>query len=130
MGEASPVIRVAASERTTAGPVVPGMVREQAFATEGVWAGLARTAPGMDSGWHHHGDHESVIFILSGTLRMESGAGGSSVCDAGPGDFLYVPRGAIHRELNPGNEESRIVVARAGHGPTTANVDGPAAGAG
>ena len=94
--------------------------------TEGLWAGLARTEPGMDSGWHHHGDHESVIYVLSGALRMESGAGGASVFDAEPGDFLYVPRGAIHRELNLGAVESQIIVARAGHGPTTTNVDGPA----
>lgn len=126
MSESDPVIRRTAAERTTTGPAVEGMVREQAFATDGLWSGLARTKPGMDSGWHHHGEYESVIFVLSGTLRMESGPGGSSVFDAEPGDFLYVPRGAIHRELNTGGETSQIVVTRAGHGPPTINVDGPA----
>jgi uncharacterized RmlC-like cupin family protein len=54
------------------------------------------------------------------------GPGGSAVVEAGPGDFLYVPKGAIHREGNPGDEESRLVVVRAGHGPAVVNVDGPA----
>ena len=44
----------------------------------------------------------------------------------GAGDFLHVPKGAIHREGNPGDEESRLVVVGAGHGPAVVNVDGPA----
>ena len=42
------------------------------------------------------------------------------------GDFVHVPKGAIHREGNPSDEESHLVVVRAGQGPTTINVDGPA----
>jgi hypothetical protein len=38
-----------------------------------------------------------------------------------------VPRGAIHREGNPGGEPSEIVVVRSGHGPVVINVVGPAA---
>jgi uncharacterized RmlC-like cupin family protein len=104
------------------------MVREQAIAMERLWAGLARTEPGMASGWHHHGDHDTAIYVVSGALRMESGPGGSSVIDAGPGDFLHVPKHAIHREANPTDTESHLVVVRAGEGPTTINVDGPALG--
>ncbi|MEX2372353.1 MAG: cupin domain-containing protein [Dehalococcoidia bacterium] len=126
MTDSDPVVHVTAAERAVEGPAAAGMVRERAFDTDGLWAGLARTDAGMDSGWHHHGDHESVIFVLSGTLRMESGPGGGEVIEAGPGDFLYVPRGAVHRELNTGDVESQIVVARAGSGTTTTNVDGPA----
>ena len=49
------------------------------------------------------------------------------VDDAVAGDFLFVPRGAVHREANPGSEESRLVVVRAGTGALVVNVDGPAA---
>lgn len=129
MANSDPVTRVTASARTHAAPSMPGMVREQAIATEGLWAGLARTEPGMTSGWHHHGEHETAIYVLSGSLRMESGPDGSSVLEAGPGDFLYVPRGAVHREANPGVEESQLVVVRSGQGPTTINVDGPGSAA-
>ena len=59
---------------------------------------------------------------------MESGPGGAEVVEAGPGDFLHVPKGAIHREANPGDEESHIIVVRAGRGPAVINVDGPAPG--
>src|SRR6266508_137475 len=96
------VRRIGPDERTP-GAQTPGMVRQEAIATAGMWAGLARTDPGVVSGWHHHGDYESAIYVLSGALRMEFGAGGAEVLDAGPGDFVYVARGAIHRESNPGD---------------------------
>jgi uncharacterized RmlC-like cupin family protein len=80
----------------------------------------------MTSGWHHHGEYETSIYVASGALRMKSGPGGSATVEAGPGDFLPVPPGAIHREGNPGADESHLVVVRAGHGPPVVNVDGPA----
>jgi len=127
MDPARPVSRVAPTERS-AGDPTPGMIREQAIAIDGLWAGLVRTEAHMVSGWHHHGDYDTSIYVVRGSVRMESGPGGSQVVDAGPGDFLYVPKGAIHREGNPGSEESHLVVVRAGRGPTVVNVDGPARG--
>ena len=102
------------------------MERLQAFATEGHWSGSARTEPGMMSGWHHHGEYESVIYVLTGALRMEFGPGGADTVEAGPGDFVLVPRGAVHRESNPTDAVAEIVVFRSGHGESTFNVDGPA----
>jgi uncharacterized RmlC-like cupin family protein len=127
VGAADDVVRVSADQRVEADPT-PGMVREQAVAVEGMWAGYVRTEPGVVSGWHHHGDHDSTIYVAEGALRLEFGPGGSRALDAGPGDFVHVPKGAVHREANPGSSESRLVVVRAGHGPPTVNVDGPAPG--
>ena len=118
------VRRIGPEERTEGAPTL-GMIREEAVATERMWAGLARTQAGMVSGWHHHGDYESSIYVLSGGLRMEFGPGGAEVLDAGPGDFLYVAPGAIHRESNLSGEESRIVVVRSGSGEPVFNVEGP-----
>ena len=127
MGEASEVRVVRPGERVP-GPPTPGMDRQQAIATDGMWAGYARTEPRMLSAWHHHGEYESAIYVLSGVLRMESGPGGRSVIEAGPGDFLFVPSHAIHREGNPSDEPGEAIVVRAGHGESNVNVDGPAAG--
>jgi uncharacterized RmlC-like cupin family protein len=115
---------ITAAERRESDPT-PGMTREQAVGSAGMWAGYVRTEGRATSAWHHHGDHETAIYVLNGGLRMEFGPGGQDVLEAGPGDFIYVPRGAVHRETNPGDEESQIVVVRAGSGPTTTNVDGP-----
>ncbi|QZY30645.1 cupin domain-containing protein [Nocardioides coralli] len=59
-------------------------------------------------------------------MRLESGPGGGDVVEAGPGDFLRVPAGAVHRESNPGDAPSRAVIVRCGTGEPTVNVDGPA----
>lgn len=110
------------------GPPTPGIEREQAFATEAMWAGLVRTGPGMASGWHHHGEYETVIYVLTGTLRMEFGPGGSTAVDAGPGDFARVSKGVVHRESNPGTDPSTATVVRAGSGESIINVEGPDGG--
>jgi uncharacterized RmlC-like cupin family protein len=57
---------------------------------------------------------------------MESGPGGRDVVEAGPGDFLLVPPGAIHREGNPADEDGTVIVVRSGSGPPVTNVEGPA----
>lgn len=125
MAAADPVRFVPPTERLPQ-PAGGAMLREEAVATPGMWGGLARTSPGGDSGWHHHGDYQTTIYVVAGRLRMESGPDGTSVVEAGPGDFLYVPAGAIHREVNPGDEESQLVVVRGGSGEPVINVDGPA----
>ena len=122
--DATRVHRIAADERVD-GPPTPGMDRFTAVASDRLWAGGARTEPGMVSGWHHHGDHESAIYVLSGVLRMEFGPGGSEMFDAGPGDFVHVPRGAIHREGNPTEAVADVIVIRAGTGESVFNVEGP-----
>lgn len=118
-------VRRITPEERTAGAGTPGIIREEAVATDGMWAGLAKTAAGMVSGWHHHGDHESVIYVLSGALRMEFGPDGCETLDGGPGDFLYVARAATHRESNPTEQESHVVVVRSGSGEPVFNVEGP-----
>lgn len=125
MGAGDEVLLIRSDERK-AGPPTPGMDRQEAFATETMWAGYARTEPGMLSGWHHHGEYESAIYVVSGALHMEFGPGGTRSLDAGPGDFVFVPKGAIHREGNPSDEPADIVVVRSGMGESNVNVDGPA----
>lgn len=125
MAAADRVSHIPPEDRVEADPT-PGVTRERAIAVDGLWAGLARTEAGMTSGWHHHGDYETAIYVVSGQLHMESGPGGRDVVDGVAGDFLHVPAQAIHRESNPGDTESHIVVVRAGHGAPTINVDGPA----
>ena len=71
---------------------------------------------------------KKTIYITVGALRMEHGPGGASTIDAREGDFIHVPRGAIHREGNPTDRVSTLVVVRAGSGVPTINVDGPEPG--
>lgn len=118
-------VRLIRPAERTEGAATSGMTREEAIATGGMWGGFVRTEPGMVSGWHHHGDYETTIYVLSGAFRMESGPGGRDVEDARPGDFLHVPKGVIHREGNPATELGTAIVVRAGHGEQVFNAEGP-----
>ncbi len=120
----STIRKVTPSERVVGDPTA-GIVREEALTTAGLWAGLARTAPGVTSGWHHHGANETTLYVEAGAFRIEFGPGGRDAIDAEPGDFVLIPGKLIHRESNPAGVESRLVVVRAGTGPPTINVDGP-----
>jgi uncharacterized RmlC-like cupin family protein len=124
MASSESVSRIRPEDRVEGDPT-PGMVREQAIAVDGMWSGLVRTEGHMTSGWHHHGDYDTSIFVVSGALRIEWGPGGAVVVEAAPGDFVHVPKGVIHRESNPEDHESHLVVVRAGQGPPSVNVDGP-----
>lgn len=125
VAHADPARLVRPEQRVEADPTA-GMIRERAIDVDGLWAGFVRTAPGAISDWHHHGEYESSIYVASGQLRLESGPDGKDVITAVAGDFVHVPKGAIHREGNDAEHESHLVVVRAGHGVPTINVAGPA----
>lgn len=118
-------VRLIKPEQRREGQATPGMRREEAIATDRMWAGLVLTEPGMTSGWHHHGDYETAICVLTGALRMEFGPGGGEILEAGPGDFLFVEPRAIHRESNPTAEEATAVIVRSGSGEPVFNLDAP-----
>lgn len=123
--ESVPVVLIPDGHLQPADPT-PGMTRRMAAQGEGMWTGTVDTEPGATSGWHHHGEHETTLYVVSGRMRLESGPGGAEVVEAGPGDFLRVPAGAVHRESNPSGEPARAVIVRCGSGAPTVNVDGPA----
>ena len=126
-GAAAPITVTTTAQRTRQTTQTPGMLREEMYASPTVWIGEVRTAPGITSGWHHHADYESFIYVISGQIRMEFGVDGAQTCEGGPGDLLHVPTHAIHRESNPGDSEQVLLVMRAGAGTTPVyNVDGPA----
>ena len=122
----SEVRLVRPSDRTVDTQQTAGMTREAAIASAAMWAGLVRTAPRMSSGWHHHGDHETAIYVLKGRARIDFGRAGAASVDAREGDFIHVPPQAVHRESNPTDEEGQIIVVRAGTGAPVTNVEGPA----
>jgi uncharacterized RmlC-like cupin family protein len=42
----------------------------------------------MVSGWHHQGEYQTTIYVVTGALRMEFGPGGSNIVEPGPGDVV------------------------------------------
>src|SRR5215469_10836677 len=92
-------------------PQTPGMHREAAISrasagAEKIWAGTVIIQPGAQTGAHHHGALESVIYVVAGRARMRWGDRLEFVAEAGPGDFIYVPPFVPHQEINANASES------------------------
>lgn len=115
----TPVRKVAANALAPGDPT-PGMVREQAVVLDDLWSGRVRTEPGVTSGWHHHGEHDTVAYVVTGVFQVETRDG---VVSAEPGDFVHVPAHTVHRESNPSPEVAEVVLVRRGSGPLVVNVD-------
>ena len=98
-----------------------GMVRRRAFEAPGLWAGQVVTEPAAVSGWHHHDSNVSMLYVVSGVLRLEC-EGVEGWVDAVAGDYVRVPAFTVHRESNPGRDPSLAVIARSGDGIPTVNV--------
>jgi uncharacterized RmlC-like cupin family protein len=110
-------------------PQTPGMTREAAIThartgASKLWAGTVRIHPNAKTGAHHHGDLESVIFVVSGRARMRWGERLEYVAEAGPGDFIYVPPFVPHQEINASRDEPLMcVLVRSGQDPVVVNLD-------
>lgn len=117
-----PVRVVRPTDLTGADPTA-GMSRELAFESGLLWSGRVTTAPGAVSGWHHHDLNVSSLYVVQGVLRLEF-EGAEGHLDAVAGDFVQVPSFTVHRESNPTTEPSVAIIARAGGGVPTVNVEG------
>lgn len=113
-------------------PQTPGMNRAAAItqATAGaqkLWAGTVVIHPDAKTGAHHHGELESVIYVVSGRARMRWGERLEFVAEAGPGDFIFVPPFVPHQEINAqADEPLSCVLVRSDQEPVVVNLDIPA----
>ena len=110
-------------------PQTPGMTRAAAVnramaGASKLWAGTATIHPNAKTGPHHHGELESIIYVVSGKARMRWGERLEFFADAGPGDFIYVPPFVPHQEINANPDQPLVcVVVRSDQEPVVVNLD-------
>jgi uncharacterized RmlC-like cupin family protein len=110
-------------------PQTPGMHRAAAVTSDrtgatALWAGTVTIHPGARTGAHHHGELESVIYVVRGRARMRWGERLEFTAEAGPGGFVYVPPFVPHQEINALDDEPlECVVTRSGQQTIVVNLD-------
>jgi uncharacterized RmlC-like cupin family protein len=110
-------------------PQTPGMSRAAAIdaartGAEKLWAGTVVIHPDAKTGAHHHGELESVIYVVEGKARMRWGERLEFVAEAGPGDFIYVPPFVPHQEINAEPDAPlSCVVVRSGQEAVVVNLE-------
>ena len=107
----------------------PGMDRKAAInlarvGAQKIWAGTVSIQPNAKTGAHHHGELESVIYVVHGKARMRWGERLEFTAEAGPGDFIYVPPFVPHQEINASqNEALECVLVRSDNEAIVVNLD-------
>jgi len=120
---------VRAGELDSNTPQTPGMTRAAAIthASAGahkLWAGTVVVEPNAKTGAHHHGELETVLYIVKGRARFRWGDRLEFVDEAGPGDFIFVPPYVPHQEINARPDEPvEAVVVRSGQEPVVVNLE-------
>jgi len=106
----------------------PGYERRAAIApvlgiVSAIWGGLFVVAPGSRTGIHHHGEQETIAYVLSGICEIRWGERGESIARAEAGDFIHVPAFLPHMEINPSEKDPfRWVVVRSTATPIVINL--------
>src|SRR5450755_4790332 len=107
----------------------PGMTRAAAITNartgaSKLWAGTVVVQPNAKTGPHHHGELETVLYVVRGRARMRWGDHLEFTDEAGPGDFIYVPPFVPHQEINARPDElCEAVIVRSGQDPIVVNLD-------
>jgi uncharacterized RmlC-like cupin family protein len=120
---------VHADEVDTNTPQTPGMNRAAAITnvtcgSNKLWAGAVVIHPDAKTGAHHHGQLESVIYVVSGRARMRWGESLEYTAEAGPGDFIFIPPYVPHQEINAHSDQSlSCVLVRSDQQPVVVNLD-------
>jgi uncharacterized RmlC-like cupin family protein len=110
-------------------PQTPGMQRAAAVSralagSEGLWAGVTEVHPHVSSGRHHHGELETVIYVVSGRGKIRWWVDDQEYEeDVEPGDFIFVPPYVPHQEINPADTVSQWVIVRNSQDPVVVNLD-------
>jgi uncharacterized RmlC-like cupin family protein len=120
---------IRAGELDTNTPQTPGMTRAAAIThartgADKLWAGTVVVEPAARTAAHHHGEVETVLYIVKGRARFRWGDHLEFSEEAGPGDFIYVPPCVPHQEMNArADEPVEAVVVRSGQEPVVVNLD-------
>jgi uncharacterized RmlC-like cupin family protein len=101
MSDSSAIGIVHPSEFETGTLQTPGSERLAAAAPQlGVdatlWGGLFEVKQGARTGIHHHGEQQTIAYVLSGACEVRWGANGEFAASAGAGDFIHVPAFLLH----------------------------------
>ena len=128
LGLSSSIRVVHASELSVETLQTPGSLRMSAIAAaQGVissmWAGIFLVEASAKTAIHHHGEQETIVYVLAGEALVRWGDRGEYSATVKAGDFLHVPSWLPHQELNPSQQVPfRWIVVRSTPEPIVVNL--------
>lgn len=124
-----PPVRIIGPDSFDSGTAqTPGSARLAAIAPQlgiqsSLWGGLFEVEPRVRTGIHHHGERQTIAYVLSGLCEVRWGENGEYRASAKAGDFLHVPAFLPHMEINSSEKDPfRWVVVRSTPTPIVVNL--------
>ena len=116
-------VELSAETQQTSGSVRLSAIAAMNGIVSSLWAGIFVVEPSAKTGIHHHGEQDTVVYVLEGEAYVRWGNFGEHSVTVRAGDFLHVPSWLPHQELNPSKENSfRWVVVRSTPEPIVVNL--------
>jgi uncharacterized RmlC-like cupin family protein len=115
-------------ELTGGTPQTAGSDRLEALSSKtespsGMWGGLFFVEPKAETGIHHHGMQETIVYVLEGQALIRWGQRGEHEASVEPGDFVRIPPFVPHREINSSSSATFCwVVVRSTPDPIVVNL--------
>ena len=111
------------STKQTSGSVRQAAIAAQLGISSRMWGGVFLVEPGARTGIHHHGEQDTIVYVLEGESLVKWGERGDFEATARAGDFVHVPAWLPHMEINPSaTEPFRWVVVRSTPEPIVVNL--------
>ena len=107
----------------TSGSQRQAAVCAQTGVSSQIWGGTFLVEPGAHTGIHHHGEQDTIVYVLSGESLVRWGEQGEHQATARAGDFVHVPAWLPHMEINPSaTEPFHWIVVRSTPNPIVVNL--------
>jgi uncharacterized RmlC-like cupin family protein len=106
----------------------PGSERRAGVSTDmgietSLWGGIFVVEPGARTSIHHHGEQETIAYVLEGKCVVRWGEHGETSAAADAGDFIHVPAWLPHMEINASAKHRLVwVVVRSTTTPIVVNL--------
>ena len=128
MSKFAPIRVVSPSQFDNGTAQTPGSERRAAIARDlgvetALWSGLFSVQPGARTANHHHGEQETIAYVLKGECCVRWGERGEFSAIARQGSFIHVPAWLPHMEINQSlNSSFEWVVVRSTAAPIVVNL--------
>ncbi|MGV6805111.1 MAG: cupin domain-containing protein [Ruegeria sp.] len=87
-------------------------IAQETTGSTGICMHLLTVPPGGRAKAHKHEDHETAIYVISGSAKMYWGERLEHIMETSAGDLIYIPAGTPHLPFNDGTRTAVAVVAR------------------
>lgn len=87
-------------------------IATETVGSQGVCMHLLTIPPGARAKAHKHQDHETAIYVISGSAKMYWGENLEHIMETNAGDLIYIPADTPHLPFNDGKDAAVAVIAR------------------